>query len=99
MALDLAAPAPGMAVEPPARGVESGADGDEDIVMRLEFRGAAPDSYGFSRKAQLDAQMRHPARTLRPVAALDNDPAGGEPVEDTLQIFGTLANLLFDGGR
>src|SRR5262245_50585297 len=41
--LDLAAAAPGMAIELPAGGIERRAHGDKNIVMHLEFAGVAAD--------------------------------------------------------
>ena len=81
---NLAAPAPRMTVESPASGIESRADRDENVVMRLELSRAAADGNGLAGEGQLDAEMSDLPRPLRAMTALDDHPARGQPVEDAL---------------
>src|SRR5580698_2531836 len=99
MGLHFTAEALRIAVEPAARRVARGAHGDKDIVMRLEFGGAAADGDDLAGEGQLDAEMSHLPRPLRAMPALDDHPARGDPVEDTLQTIRALADLRFDSRR
>ena len=85
-----------MAIEPAARGVKGGAHRDKNIVMRLEFRGAAANRDHPAGKGQLNAEVSHPSRPLRAMPALDDHPTRSKPIEDAFEALGALANLLLD---
>jgi hypothetical protein len=95
MALDLAAATPRVAVKLATGGIERGPHGDKNIVMHLEFASVATDGDDPARHIELDAEMRHPPGPLRPVATLDDNPAGSHPVENAFQLIGTIAYPLF----
>jgi hypothetical protein len=92
VALDLTATTPGMAVELPAGSVERRPHGDKNIVMHLEFAGVAANGDDLAGHVELDAEMGDPPRPLGPMPTLDDNPAGGHPIENALQIVGTIAN-------
>jgi hypothetical protein len=80
----------------PAGSVESVADCDIDILMRVVRRGIAPDDNLVPGYFQVDSDPDQIALLAARVPALDDDAAGYDSVEKTFELLGAYANSFGD---
>ena len=90
--LDLAAPRSRMILEQPPRRVERVADRDMDILMRVPRRRVATDDDLPAGDRQVDAHAEQVSLLVAAVAALDDNAAADDAVEEPLEFCGAPAN-------
>jgi hypothetical protein len=86
-------------LEPSAGGVERVANRDVRILMRVVHAAIAADDNLRSGNGEIDVDLEDVALLVPSIAALDNHPAGGDPLEEPVELFGALANSRFERGR
>ena len=97
MQLDVTPPLTNMVFEQPARGVESVADRDVDILVRVMSRWITPDDDLVSRNFEIDTHPKQIALLAARVPALDNDPAGYDSVKEAVEFRGAILYSCRDG--
>jgi hypothetical protein len=97
MQLDVAAPLTNMVFEQPAGGIESVADRDMDILVRMMRRGIAPDDDLVAGNFEIDTYPKQIALLAARVPALDNDPAGYDSVKEAVEFRGAILYSCRDG--
>jgi len=88
--LHLAAPLANMIFEQPAGGIESVADGDVDILMRMVCRWIAADGDLAARNFKVDADPEQIALMVAGVPAFDDDAARHDAIEESFELPGPL---------
>jgi len=99
MQFDVTAPLTNVIFEQPAGGIESVADRDVDILVRVMSRWITPDDDLVSRNFEIDTHPKQIALLAARVPALDNDPAGNDPVKEAFELRGALLYTCCDGIR
>jgi hypothetical protein len=94
---DVAASMASMIFEQLACGVEGIADRDIDILMRTVRRGIAPDDNLVPGDFQVDPDAEQIALLAARMLALDNDPAGDDPIKEAFELGGALMYSGRDG--
>src|SRR5271166_4565934 len=89
--LHLASPLANMIFEQPAGGIESVADRDVDVLMRMVFRGIAADGDLAAGNFKVDADPEQIALMAARVPAFDDDAARHNAIADSFQLLGPLA--------
>src|SRR5712691_8446323 len=97
--LRLAAAPPHMVFQEAARRVKGVADRNIRILVRVVRAGLAPDDDLASGNRQVDPDLEQIALLVPPMGALDDNPAGGDPVEELIEFFGPLADARLQRGR
>ena len=97
MQFDVTAPLTNVIFEQPAGGIESVADRDVDILVRMMRRGIAPDDDLVSRNFEIDTHPKQVALLAARVPALNDDPAGNDSVKEAFELRGTLSYSGRDG--
>ena len=97
--LHLAAPLANMIFEQPAGGIESVADGDVDILMRMVCRWIAADGDLAARNFKVDADPEQIALMVAGVPAFDDDAARYNSVKKAFELLGALTYSRRDGIR
>ena len=90
MQLGVAAPSANVVFEQPAGGVESVADRDIDILMRVVRCGIASDDDLAPSNFEVDTDAEQIALATARVAALDDDAAGHNPIKKAFELLGAL---------
>jgi hypothetical protein len=88
-----------MVFELTARGVEGVAHRDMRILMRMVCAGVPSHDDLASGDGEVDANLEQLALLMPLVPAFDDDPAGGDTIEELIELFGPLADARLDGGR
>lgn len=90
MELNVAARLTSVVFEQPAGRVESVADRDIDIFMRMVRGGIAPNDNFFPGNFEIDTDAEQLALPAARVPTLDDDTAGGDPITETFEFRGAL---------
>jgi hypothetical protein len=79
-----------MIIEQPAGGIESVADRDVDVLMRMVRRGIAADGDLAAGNFKVDADLEQIALMAARVPALDDDAARHDAIEEPFEFPGPL---------
>jgi hypothetical protein len=85
--------------EPAVGGVESVADRDMRILMRVVRTAVAADDNLGAGNGEIDVDLKDVALLVPPAAGFDDNPAGGDPVEELVELFGALPYSRFERRR
>jgi hypothetical protein len=88
-----------MVFELTARGVEGVADRDMRILMRMVRARVPADDDLASGNGEIDPNLEQLALLMPLVPAFDDDPAGGDTIEELIELFRPLAYPRFECGR
>ena len=100
MGLHVAAHAPDMVFEQPARRIERIANGDIDVLVGMVLRPGMTDEDVLPRHADVDAYIVELALVVMSVGRLDDDLATDDPVMEVLELGGLFrirASIAGDG--
>ena len=90
--LHIAAHLTRMVFEQPVSGIESVADRHVNVFMAAVCRRIAADDNLAARNLEVDADVEQIALPLARMAAFDDDAAGNDPFEESVQLFGPLSD-------
>ena len=85
-----------MIFEHTARGVEGVADRDVRILMRVVRARISSDDDLASGDGEVDPNLEQLALLMPLVAAFDDDPAGGDTIEELIELFRPLPDARFE---
>jgi len=91
VSLDRAAALPAMVYESAAGGIESIANRNVGILVRMVLAGIATDNDLRTGDGEIDVDREQPALLMPLVTTFDNDAAGGNPIEELVKLFRPLA--------
>lgn len=89
--LHLAAPLANMVFEQPADGIERVPNRDIGVLMRMMGRRVAADDDLAAGHTEVYANVEQIALLAAKMAVFDDDPAGGDPIEEAFELLGAAA--------
>jgi hypothetical protein len=99
MSLDITTGGASVILKLPSRRIERITNSDQNVLMRVVFRGIALDDDLASGNRQVDTQMVQLALAVVMRARFHDDTARDDSSEKAVEGFGTLADMCFDSGR